>query len=129
MTYSRSSKDDLGKYLHFLPAQLSRVDLTFFIAARPGRIHHCMRSIGIAQAALDTMLVRVTDPSRKTFNKYLYEHGTVVADIAKSRAEIESARLLVYSAAIQVYSSLYFFRINHTHESVNRLTNTRPRAH
>ena len=64
-----------------------------------------MRSIGIAQAALDTMLVRVTDPSRKTFNKYLYEHGTVVADIAKSRAEIESARLLVYSAALQVCHS------------------------
>lgn len=41
----------------------------------PGRIHHCMRSIGGAQAALDKMLVRVTDPSRKTFGKYLYEHG------------------------------------------------------
>jgi acyl-CoA dehydrogenase len=42
---------------------------------RPGRIHHCMRSIGVAQAALDTMLVRVTDPTRKTFGKYLHEHG------------------------------------------------------
>ncbi|KAJ7591310.1 acyl-CoA dehydrogenase/oxidase [Mycena floridula] len=68
----------------------------------PGRIHHCMRSIGAAQAALDTMLVRVTDPSRKTFGKYLYEHGTVIADIARSRAEIESARLLVLSAALQI---------------------------
>ncbi|KAG5646423.1 hypothetical protein DXG03_003473 [Asterophora parasitica] len=68
----------------------------------PGRIHHCMRSIGAAQAALDLMLQRVTDPSRKTFGKYLYEHGSVVADIAKSRAEIESARLLVLSAALQI---------------------------
>ncbi|KAK0191216.1 acyl-CoA dehydrogenase/oxidase [Armillaria mellea] len=55
----------------------------------PGRIHHCMRTVGSAQAALDTMLQRVTDPSRKTFGKYLYEHGTVIADIAKSRAEID----------------------------------------
>ncbi|KAH9978065.1 acyl-CoA dehydrogenase [Lactifluus volemus] len=68
----------------------------------PGRIHHCMRSIGAAQMALDTMIKRVTDPSRKTFGKFLYEHGTVVADIAKSRAEIESARLLVLSAALQI---------------------------
>jgi len=34
-----------------------------------------MRSIGAAQAALDLMLLRVTDPERKTFGKYLYEHG------------------------------------------------------
>ncbi|KAK0490753.1 acyl-CoA dehydrogenase/oxidase [Armillaria novae-zelandiae] len=66
----------------------------------PGRIHHCMRTVGSAQAALDTMLQRVTDPSRKTFGKYLYEHGTVIADIARSRAEIESGRLLVLSAAL-----------------------------
>ncbi|KAF8897301.1 acyl-CoA dehydrogenase/oxidase [Infundibulicybe gibba] len=68
----------------------------------PGRIHHCMRSIGAAQAALDLMLQRVTDPSRKTFGKYLHEHGTVIADIAKSRAEIEAGRLLVLSAALQI---------------------------
>lgn len=47
------------------------------------------------------MLRRVTDPNRKTFGKYLYEHGTVVADIAKCRADIEGARLLVLSAAQQ----------------------------
>ncbi|CAA7260181.1 unnamed protein product [Cyclocybe aegerita] len=68
----------------------------------PGRIHHCMRSIGAAQASLNLMLQRVTDPTRKTFGKYLYEHGTVVADIAKSRADIEGARLLVLSAALQI---------------------------
>ncbi|KAJ7228883.1 acyl-CoA dehydrogenase/oxidase [Mycena pura] len=68
----------------------------------PGRIHHCMRSIGAAAEALDTMLRRVTDPSRRTFGKYLYEHGAVVAEIAKSRADIESARMLVLSAALQI---------------------------
>lgn len=68
----------------------------------PGRIHHCMRSIGAASRALDLMIQRVTDPTRKTFGKFLYQHGTVVAEIAKSRAEIESARLLVLSAALQI---------------------------
>ncbi|KAG8995917.1 hypothetical protein FRB94_008710 [Tulasnella sp. JGI-2019a] len=68
----------------------------------PGRIHHCMRSVGLAQRALDIMLERVTDPTRKTFGKHLYEHGTTVANIAMSRAEIESARLLVLSAANQI---------------------------
>jgi len=68
----------------------------------PGRIHHCMRSIGSAQFALDTMLLRVTDPSRKTFGKFLHQHGTVIEEIARSRAEIEAARLLVLSAAVQI---------------------------
>lgn len=68
----------------------------------PGRIHHCMRSIGAASYALDLMIQRVTDPTRKTFGKYLYEHDAVVAEIAKSRSEIEGARLLVLSAALQI---------------------------
>lgn len=68
----------------------------------PGRIHHCMRSIGIAQAALDLMLERITDPKKKTFGKYLHEHGTIIADIARCRADIESSRLLVLSAALQI---------------------------
>ncbi|KAG2158888.1 acyl-CoA dehydrogenase/oxidase [Suillus bovinus] len=68
----------------------------------PGRIHHCMRSIGVASSALDLMIQRVTDPTRKTFGKFLYQHGTVVAEIVRSRAEIESARLLVMSAALQI---------------------------
>lgn len=68
----------------------------------PGRIHHCMRSIGAASRALDTMITRVTDPSRKTFGKVLYEHGVTVANIAKSRMEIDQARMLVLSAALQI---------------------------
>ncbi|KAK2466520.1 hypothetical protein APHAL10511_002162 [Amanita phalloides] len=68
----------------------------------PGRIHHCMRSVGAASAALDLLIQRATDPNRKTFGKYLYEHGTVIADIAKTRAEIEAARMLVLSAAHQI---------------------------
>ncbi|KAF8322275.1 acyl-CoA dehydrogenase NM domain-like protein [Clavulina sp. PMI_390] len=68
----------------------------------PGRIHHCMRSIGAAEAALELMLQRVTDPKRKTFGKFLHEHGTIISDIGRSRAEIDAARLLVLSAAHQI---------------------------
>ncbi|EIW82254.1 acyl-CoA dehydrogenase NM domain-like protein [Coniophora puteana RWD-64-598 SS2] len=68
----------------------------------PGRIHHCMRSIGCASVALDLMIQRVTDPNRKTFGKFLYQHGTVISEIAQSRADIEAARLLVLSAAVQI---------------------------
>jgi hypothetical protein len=45
---------------------------------------------------------RVSDPIRKTFGKKLREHGTVLSDIARSRAEIDQARLLVLSAARKV---------------------------
>jgi len=68
----------------------------------PGRIHHCMRSIGAAEVALEIMLQRVTDPTRQTFGKHLYEHGTIVEAIGRSRAEIDGARLLVLSAAHQI---------------------------
>jgi acyl-CoA dehydrogenase len=37
-----------------------------------------MRSIGMAQAALDLMILRVTDPAKKTFGKYLHEHGEIL---------------------------------------------------
>lgn len=61
-----------------------------------------MRSIGVAEASLELMLQRVTDPARKTFGKHLFEHGTIVEAIGKSRAEIDGARLLVLSAAHQI---------------------------
>ncbi|CAG8481577.1 8634_t:CDS:2 [Dentiscutata erythropus] len=58
-----------------------------------------MRSIGAAERGLDLMLMRVTDPSRRTFGKLLAERETIIADIAHSRMLIDQARLLVLNAA------------------------------
>jgi acyl-CoA dehydrogenase len=63
----------------------------------PGRIHHCMRSIGQCELALELMCARAAE--RKAFGRYLHDHGSVAEWIAKSRIEIDQARLLVLRAA------------------------------
>jgi acyl-CoA dehydrogenase len=63
----------------------------------PGRIHHCMRQIGLAERALEAMAKRVK--SRVAFGKPLAEQGSIRQQIAEARMEIEKTRLLVLKAA------------------------------
>ncbi|HIW92600.1 MAG TPA: acyl-CoA dehydrogenase family protein [Candidatus Corynebacterium avicola] len=63
----------------------------------PGRIHHCMRSIGIAERAIDLMCARADE--RVAFGKPLSDQGVIRQWIAESRVAIEQVRLLVLKAA------------------------------
>jgi len=63
----------------------------------PGRIHHCMRSIGQCELALELMCERAAE--RRSFGRYLHQHGVIADWIAHSRIEIDQARLLVLKTA------------------------------
>jgi acyl-CoA dehydrogenase len=63
----------------------------------PGRIHHCMRLIGMAERALDLMCQRVL--ARETFGQPIASHGVVQEWIAEARIRIEQARLLTLKTA------------------------------
>jgi acyl-CoA dehydrogenase len=66
----------------------------------PGRIHHCMRAIGMAERALEMACRRML--SRTAFGGPLADQGVVRAQIAESRMEIDQARLLVLASAAKI---------------------------
>ncbi|RLN95184.1 hypothetical protein BBJ28_00005751 [Nothophytophthora sp. Chile5] len=66
----------------------------------PGRIHHCMRTIGAAERCLELMVTRAK--TRTAFKQLLAENPLVCSQIAKSRCELDSARLLTLQAAHQM---------------------------
>ncbi|XVF38756.1 hypothetical protein REPUB_Repub20aG0129300 [Reevesia pubescens] len=66
----------------------------------PGRLHHCMRLIGAAERGMQLAAQRALH--RKTFGKFIAQHGSFLSDIAKCRVELERTRLLVLEAADQL---------------------------
>jgi acyl-CoA dehydrogenase len=68
----------------------------------PGRIHHAMRSIGSAEKALEWFLARINDERKKPFGQLLNKHGIMLERVARSRIEIDAARLAVLNAAIKI---------------------------
>lgn len=66
----------------------------------PGRVHHCMRLIGAAQRSLELMCTRVAE--RVTFGKPVSSYSSIRQDVAKSKCEIEQARLLTLAAADKI---------------------------
>lgn len=71
----------------------------------PGRIHHAMRSIGAAEKALEWFLARINDERKKPFGEMLNKHGIMLERVARSRIEIDAARLAVLNAAIKIDES------------------------
>lgn len=69
----------------------------------PGRIHHCMRAIGVGERALQLLLARAS--SRTVFGRTIDEHSTTQVDIAQCRIDLNTARLLVLHAAALVDAS------------------------
>jgi len=65
----------------------------------PGRIHHCMRTIGVAEQAIDAIIHRAHN--RVAFGKKLANHDTIRQTVAEARIDITKSRLLCYLAAVQ----------------------------
>ncbi|RMJ28388.1 acyl-CoA dehydrogenase [Aspergillus sp. HF37] len=68
----------------------------------PGRIHHAMRTIGAAEKALEWLIARVNDERKQTFGQPLAAHGVILEWIARSRIDIDAARMVVLNAAIKI---------------------------
>merc|ERR1712066_467759 len=65
----------------------------------PGRIHHCMRTVGVAEQAIDSIIHRAHN--RTAFGKLLAHQATIRQAVAEARLEITKSRLLCYLAAVQ----------------------------
>lgn len=64
-----------------------------------GRIHHCMRAIGLGERCLSELVSRATDTRRQPFGKTIAEHASTQVDLSQARIGLDSARLLVLYAA------------------------------